>query len=294
MKRIAFIGLGNMGGPMAANLAKGGFEVVGFDLSQAAMTALEQAGGKSASSAHAATEGAEVVISMLPASQHVESLYLGEEGLFAQLSAGTLVLDSSTIAAETARHVADAATAKGILFMDTPVSGGVGAAKAGTLTFICGGSEAAFAQAKLVLEPMAKNIFHAGDSGSGQIAKICNNMLLAVLMAGTTEALALGVKNGLDPATLSEIIKQSSGSNWTLNVYNPWPGVMEGVPASNEYKGGFQVDLMAKDLGIAMDTAISSRASVPMGSLARNLFALHAQKGNGGLDFSSLQKLFAD
>lgn len=294
MTKIAFIGLGNMGGPMAQNLVKAGHEVTGFDLSDAALKELQGAGGKTASSAVDAAQGAEVVISMLPAGQHVESLYLGAEGLFSQLPAGTLVLDSSTIAADTARKVAAVAAEKKIRFMDTPVSGGVGGAKAGTLTFICGGDKEAFDQAKPVLEPMAKNIFHAGDAGAGQIAKICNNMLLAVLMAGTTESLAMGVKNGLDPAVLSEIIKQSSGGNWTLNVYNPWPGVMEGVPSSNNYNGGFQVDLMAKDLGLALDTAVASKSSVPMGSLARNLFALHAQKGNGGLDFSSIQKMFAE
>ncbi|WP_114418598.1 3-hydroxyisobutyrate dehydrogenase [Marinospirillum perlucidum] len=294
MTKIAFIGLGNMGGPMAQNLVKAGHDVTGFDLSDAALKELEAAGGKTASSAAAAVEGAEAVVSMLPAGQHVESLYLGDDGLFNQLPAGTLVLDSSTIAAETARKVAEVAAEKKIRFMDTPVSGGVGGAKAGTLTFICGGEKEAFDQAKPLLEPMAKNIFHAGEAGAGQIAKICNNMLLAVLMAGTTESLAMGVKNGLDPAVLSEIIKQSSGGNWTLNVYNPWPGVMEGVPSSNDYQGGFQVDLMAKDLGLAMDTAVGSKSSVPMGSLARNLFALHAQKGNGGLDFSSIQKMFAE
>jgi 3-hydroxyisobutyrate dehydrogenase len=294
MTKIAFIGLGNMGGPMAQNLVKAGHDVTGFDLSDAALKELEAAGGKTAASAADAVEGVEVVISMLPAGQHVEGLYLGEEGLFSQLPANTLVLDSSTIAAETARKVAAAAKEKQIRYMDTPVSGGVGGAKAGTLTFICGGDQDAFEQAKPILEPMAKATFHAGEAGAGQIAKICNNMLLAVLMAGTTESLAMGVKNGLDPAVLSEIMKQSSGGNWTLNVYNPWPGVMEGVPSSNDYNGGFQVDLMAKDLGLAMDTAIGSKSSVPMGSLARNLFALHAQKGNGGLDFSSIQKMFAE
>lgn len=294
MSKIAFIGLGNMGGPMAQNLVKAGHQVAGFDLSTDALKALEAAGGKAAASASAAAEGAEVVVSMLPAGQHVESLYLGDAGLFSQLAAGTLVIDSSTIAAETSRKVGKVAAEKGIRFIDAPVSGGVGGAKAGTLSFIVGGTQADFEAAKPILQNMGKNIFHAGDTGAGQIAKICNNMLLAILMAGTTEALAMGVKNGLDPAVLSEIMKQSSGGNWALNVYNPWPGVMEGVPASNNYQGGFQVDLMAKDLGLAWETALSSKTSIPMGSLARNLFALHAQKGNGGLDFSSIQKMFAE
>lgn len=294
MSKVAFIGLGNMGGPMAHNLVKAGHTVTGFDLSADALKALAAAGGTAASSAAEAVAGAEVVVSMLPASQHVAGLYLGEAGLFSQLPAGTLVIDSSTIAAETSRQVGKAAAEKGIKFLDAPVSGGVGGATAGTLSFIVGGSAADFAQAKPLLENMGKNIFHAGEAGAGQVAKACNNMLLAILMAGTTEALALGAKNGLDPAVLSEIMKQSSGANWVLNVYNPWPGVMEGVPASNNYKGGFQVDLMAKDLGLAWETALSSKSSIPMGSLARNLFALHAQKGNGGLDFSSIQQMFAE
>ena len=294
MSKVAFIGLGNMGGPMAHNLVKAGHTVTGFDLSADALKALAAAGGTAASSAAEAVAGAEVVVSMLPASQHVAGLYLGEAGLFSQLPAGTLVFDSATIAAETSRQVGKAAAEKGIKFLDAPVSGGVGGATAGTLSFIVGGSAADFAQAKPLLENMGKNIFHAGEAGAGQVAKACNNMLLAILMAGTTEALALGAKNGLDPAVLSEIMKQSSGANWVLNVYNPWPGVMEGVPASNNYQGGFQVDLMAKDLGLAWETALSSKSSIPMGSLARNLFVLHAQKGNGGLDFSSIQQMFAE
>lgn len=294
MSKVAFIGLGNMGGPMAHNLIKAGHSVTGFDLSADALKALDDAGGKSATTAAEAVQGAEVVVSMLPASQHVAGLYLGEAGLFSQLPAGTLVIDSSTIAAETSRQVGKAALEKGIKFIDAPVSGGVGGAKAGTLSFIVGGSKADFEQAEPLLKNMGKNIFHAGEAGAGQVAKACNNMLLSILMAGTTEALALGAKNGLDPAVLSEIMKQSSGANWVLNVYNPWPGVMEGVPASNGYQGGFQVDLMAKDLGLAWETALSSKSSIPMGSLARNLFALHAQKGNGGLDFSSIQQMFAE
>lgn len=294
MSKIAFIGLGNMGGPMAHNLVKAGHTVTGFDLSADALKALEEAGGKAAASALEAVTGVEVVVSMLPASHHVAGLYLGENGLFSQMPAGTLVIDSSTIASDTSREVGKAAAEKGIKFIDAPVSGGVGGAKAGTLSFIVGGSADDFAQAKPLLESMGKNIFHAGETGAGQVAKVCNNMLLSILMAGTTEALALGVKNGLDPAVLSEIMKQSSGGNWALNVYNPWPGVMDGVPASNNYQGGFQVDLMTKDLGLAWETALNSKSSIPMGSLARNLFALHAQKGKGTLDFSSIQQMFAD
>ena len=292
MAKITFIGLGNMGGPMAGNLVKAGHEVTVFDLSKDAVAALLSEGAKTADTAHEAANGAECVITMLPAGQHVEAVYLGDDGLLAKLPAGTLVIDSSTIAPETARGVAEVARAKDIPFLDAPVSGGVGGAKAGTLTFICGGSEEAFNKAKPILDAMGKNIFHAGDHGSGQVAKICNNMLLAILMSGTSEALALGVKNGLDPAVLSEIMKQSSGGNWALNVYNPWPGVMEGVPASRNYEGGFLVNLMTKDLGLAFDNAVKNQASIPMGSLARNLFQLHAGQGNGGLDFSSIQRLY--
>ncbi|MBI48469.1 MAG: 3-hydroxyisobutyrate dehydrogenase [Marinobacter sp.] len=292
MAKITFIGLGNMGGPMAGNLVKAGHEVTVFDLSKDAVAALVSEGAKTADTAHEAANGAECVITMLPAGQHVEAVYLGDDGLLAKLPAGTLVIDSSTIAPETARGVAEVARAKDIPFLDAPVSGGVGGAKAGTLTFICGGSEEAFNKAKPILDAMGKNIFHAGDHGSGQVAKICNNMLLAILMSGTSEALALGVKNGLDPAVLSEIMKQSSGGNWALNVYNPWPGVMEGVPASRNYEGGFLVNLMTKDLGLAFENAVKNQASIPMGSLARNLFQLHAGQGNGGLDFSSIQRLY--
>ncbi|MEP5177654.1 3-hydroxyisobutyrate dehydrogenase [Marinobacter alexandrii] len=292
MATITFIGLGNMGGPMASNLVKAGHNVTVFDLSKEAVQALVSEGAKTADTAHEAAQGAECVITMLPAGQHVEAVYLGDDGLLAKLPEGTLVIDSSTIAPETARGVAEEAKARNIPFLDAPVSGGVGGAKAGTLTFICGGADDTFAKAKPILEAMGKNIFHAGPHGSGQVAKICNNMMLAILMAGTSEALALGVKNGLDPAVLSEIMKQSSGGNWALNVYNPWPGVMENAPASRNYEGGFLVNLMTKDLGLAFDNAVKNQASIPMGSLARNLFSIHAGQGNGTLDFSSIQRLY--
>ncbi|TFH84693.1 3-hydroxyisobutyrate dehydrogenase, partial [Billgrantia azerbaijanica] len=220
--------------------------------------------------------------SMLPAGVHVRGLYLGRDGqagLLDALDGKPLLIDASTISPDDARVVGEAAAERGLTYLDAPVSGGVGGAKAGTLTFIVGGAEAGFAQAKPVLEGMGKNIFHAGEVGAGQVAKICNNMLLGILMSGTAEALALGVKNGLDPAVLSEIMKQSSGGNWALNVYNPWPGVMEGSAASRDYQGGFLTDLMAKDLGLAWELALGSKATVPMGSQARNLFALHSAQG---------------
>ena len=293
--KIAFIGLGNMGAPMAHNLVKAGHEVSVFDLVEAAMKHLESAGARACASAQSAASGAEVVISMLPAGQHVRRLYLGRDdspGLFDALEGKPLIIDASTISPEDARAVGAGAEQRGLTYLDAPVSGGVGGAQAGTLTFIVGGSEAGFDQARPVLEAMGKNIFHAGEVGAGQVAKICNNMLLGILMSGTAEALALGVKNGLDPAVLSEIMKQSSGGNWALNVYNPWPGVMQGSAASRDYQGGFLTDLMAKDLGLAWELALGCKATVPMGSQARNLFALHASQGNGGLDFSSIQKLY--
>lgn len=292
MATISFIGLGNMGGPMASNLLRAGHSVTVFDLSEDAVAALVAEGAKTAETAHAAAAQAECVITMLPAGEHVEAVYLGEHGLLASLPAGTLVIDSSTIAPETARGVAQAATACGIAFLDAPVSGGVGGAKAGTLTFICGGEADTFARAEPILSDMGKNIFHAGPHGAGQVAKICNNMLLAILMSGTSEALALGAKNGLDPSVLSEIMKQSSGGNWALNVYNPWPGVMETAPASRDYQGGFLVKLMNKDLGLALDNAVKHHAPVPMGALARNLYELHAGQGNQDLDFSSIQRFY--
>ena len=227
---IAFIGLGNMGAPMAENLLKAGYKLSVYDLSADATQRLQQAGANVADSPKDAASNAQVVISMLPAGKHVHSVYLGEDGangLLAELPKGTLVIDSSTIAAADARLVAEAASKLGIDFLDAPVSGGTGGAIAGSLTFIVGGSAEAFAKAEPILAVMGKNIFHAGEHGAGQVAKICNNMLLGILMAGTAEAINLGVKNGLDPKVLSDIMLQSSGRNWTLEVYNPYPQVLD-------------------------------------------------------------------
>jgi len=288
MATIAFIGLGNMGGPMATNLLKAGHKVTVFDLVPAAVAELVAQGASTADTALAAVKDVDFVISMLPAGRHVESVYLGDNGLLGAVKKTTIIMDSSTIDAATARKVGAAAKDKGIGFMDTPVSGGVAAAAAGTLAFMCGGDSATFEKGKTILQAMGKNIFHAGDNGAGQVAKICNNMLLSVLMIGTSEALRLGVDNGLDASKLSEIMLASSGRNWSLEVYNPYPGVMEKSPASNDYKPGFMVDLMCKDLGLAMETAIQSASATPMGALARNLYTAHQSKGNGQLDFSSI------
>ncbi len=292
--KIAFIGLGHMGGPMAHNLRKAGHELAAFDLSADACRHWGGQGLPIAASAEEAVRGAEAVISMLPASQHVEALYLGNggPGLLARIAPGTLVIDSSTIAAASSRKVAAAAAQTGIACIDAPVSGGTGGAIAGTLTFMVGAAAEDLERARPLLEKMGQNIFHAGEAGAGQTAKICNNMLLGILMVGTSEALALGVANGLDAKVLSEIMRRSSGGNWALEKYNPMPGVMEGVPASKGYAGGFGTDLMLKDLGLAQESATAVRAATPLGGLARSLYAAHSLAGHGGLDFSSVIHLF--
>ena len=288
MATVGFIGLGNMGGPMASNLAKAGHKVKAFDLSEEALKAVVADGAQAAKTAEEAIDGAEFVVSMLPADRHVKGVYLGDNGLINKLSKDQLVIDCSTISSDTAMFVGEELEKAGIAFIDAPVSGGVGGAKAGTLTFICGGTESNVDRARTVLNDMGKNVFRAGDVGAGQIAKICNNMLLSVLMVGTSEALQLGKANGLDPKVLSEIMLASSGRNWTLEVYNPCPGVMENVPSSNDYQGGFLVDLMAKDLGLAQQTALESGATTPMGSLTRNLYHSWSEQGHGRQDFSSI------
>lgn len=291
MTNIAFIGLGNMGGPMAQNLLKAGHALQAHDLAPAALDAARAAGAAVAADPAEAVSGAEVVVSMLPASRHVESLYLGADGLLAQIAPGALVIDCSTIAPASSRKLAEAAQARGLQFIDAPVSGGTAGAAAGTLTFIVGGEAAALERARPILSVMGRNIFHAGGHGAGQVAKIANNMLLAIHMAGTAEALALGVANGLDPKVLSEIMVKSSGRNWSLEQYNPWPGVMDGVPASRDYQGGFGSALMLKDLGLAAEASVASGSAVPLGELVRNLYALHAQQA-AAQDFSSIVKLY--
>ncbi|TRY32548.1 3-hydroxyisobutyrate dehydrogenase [Aliiglaciecola sp. M165] len=294
MANIGFIGLGNMGGPMAANLVEAGHLVRVFDLSSDAVNSLVEKGAVAAKNAAEVVNDADVVISMLPAGKHVEALYLDEQnGLIHTLNDKTLVVDSSTIDAATAQKVGDALVQKGIGFVDAPVSGGVGGALAGTLTFIVGGSAEQFKRVEPILQNMGKNIFHAGDVGAGQIAKICNNMLLSVLMAGTSEALQMAIDNGLDPKVMSDIMLQSSGRNWTLELYNPCPNVMPNVPSSNGYQGGFMVDLMRKDLGLALDTALKSQSATPMGALAQSLFSMHSMQGNGSRDFSSIFEMFS-
>ncbi|NNL57714.1 MAG: 3-hydroxyisobutyrate dehydrogenase [Pseudomonadales bacterium] len=293
MEKVAFIGLGNMGSGMAANLVRSGFQVVAFDLAQAALEAATAAGCKTVSSAVEAVSGADFVVSMLPSGAIVERVYIDDDKLLDTLPASTLVIDCSTVAAKNSQRVAAAAAQRGIRAIDAPVSGGVAAAAAGTLSFMCGGSEEACDAARPVLGAMGSHIFRAGDAGAGQTAKICNNMLLAVHMIGTCEALQLGVDNGLDPATLSEIMRNSSGGNWSLEMYNPYPGVMPKVPASRNYEGGFMNRLMLKDLGLALESASASHSAAPMGSLARSLYALHAGQGHLDKDFSGIMQLFS-
>ena len=292
--KIAFIGLGHMGGPMALNLHKAGHEVRAFDLSKAACEQLAASGVPIATDAFAAVQDAEAVITMLTASHHVDGLFFGangQPGLLAHIAKGTLVIDSSTIAAATSQKVAKAAEAQGVQFIDAPVSGGTGGAIAGTLTFMVGGDAAALERARPLLEKMGKNIFHAGAVGAGQTAKICNNMLLGILMVGTSEAIALGVANGLDPKVLSEIMRRSSGGNWALEVYNPYPGVQEASAATRGYTGGFGTALMLKDLGLSQENAMAVKASTPLGGMARAIYAAHSLAGHGGEDFSSVIKM---
>ncbi len=294
-KKIAFFGLGNMGGPMAANLVKAGFDVCAFDLQPASVTKAVEDGCSAAGSEKEAVAGADFVISMLPNGAIAESLYIEGAGLLDLVEPSALLIDCSTVAASSSRRIGEEAKKRNIRAIDAPVSGGVAGAEAGTLAFMCGGEAADVEAAREVLVHIGANIFHAGASGAGQIAKICNNMLLAVHMIGTAESLQLGVDNGLDPAVLSEIMLKSSGCNWSLEKYNPYPGVMDGVPASRDYQGGFMVKLMQKDLGLAMEAALGSRSSTPMGALANSLYGLHENTGGeqqAELDFSSIQQMF--
>ncbi|MGR5076631.1 3-hydroxyisobutyrate dehydrogenase [Photobacterium swingsii] len=297
MNTIAFIGLGNMGSPMVKNLLKAGCSVRVFDINEAAAKALSPLGAVVTHSLEDVVKGVDTVITMLPAGEHVRAVYLGDHhggvGLLNMVSANTFLIDSSTIDPDSARLVANEAHNKALEFVDAPVSGGVTGAEAGTLTFIVGGSNIGFQQAQQVLQHVGKNIFHAGQAGDGQMAKICNNLMLGIQMSGACEALSLGIDNGLDPKVLSDIMLQSSGRNWALELYNPCPGVMPNVPASNQYQPGFMSKLMLKDLGLGADAALKSQSAIPMGSLARNLYAFHNARGNEALDFSSIFKMYS-
>lgn len=289
MARIAFIGLGNMGGGMAANLAKGGHDVRAFDLSAEALDKARAAGCLPADSAAAAAEGAEAVVTMLPAGAHVAEVY--ETALFGAAPAGALLIDCSTIDVATARQVAEAATLKGLVAVDAPVSGGIAAANAGTLTFMVGGSAEGFSRAEPILSLMGKTVIHAGTSGAGQAAKICNNMLLGASMVATCETFLLARKLGLDPQTFFDIASKASGQCWSMTSYCPLPGVGPETPADRDYQGGFATGLMLKDLKLAVQAAAGANASVPMGAEAMALYQAFANSGGAGLDFSAIIRM---
>ncbi len=286
---IGFIGLGNMGAPMAHNLLKAGHQLSVFDLNAAAVDNLVGAGALPVDSPTAIAQGnAELIITMLPAAPHVKSVYLGENGLIASSRAGVMLIDCSTIDPHSAREVAKAAAEHGNPMLDAPVSGGTGGAAAGTLTFMVGGSDADFDRAQPILAAMGKNIVHCGAAGNGQVAKVANNMLLGISMIGVAEAMALGVALGMDAKTLAGVINTSSGRCWSSDTYNPFPGVLDNVPSSRGYSGGFGSDLMLKDLGLATEAAKQVRQPVVLGALAQQLYQSFSAQGHGGLDFSAI------
>ena len=290
--RIAFIGLGNMGGGMAANLVKAGHEVRAFDLSEAALAKAEERGATRATDAAAAVEGAEAVITMLPAGKHVADVY--RSAVFGKAPAAALLLDCSTIDVATAKAVAGEAQAAGYAMVDAPVSGGIAAAEGGTLTFMVGGSDEAFARARPILDQMGKAVIQAGASGSGQAAKIVNNMLLGVTMAGTCEAFVLATKLGLDPQVFFDISSKASGQSWSMTSYCPLPGVGPETPADRDYEGGFAAQLMLKDLALAMEAAQGAGAYTPMGGEAEALYRRFVARGGGPKDFSALIRMIDD
>jgi 3-hydroxyisobutyrate dehydrogenase len=293
MARIGFIGLGNMGLPMAINLIKAGHQVEGVDLNAAAVGKLKDAGGTPVETAKIVAARCDVVITMLPAGQHVRDTYLGANGIIENANAGTLLIDSSTIDVETARAVAAAAEKKGLLMIDAPVSGGVGGASAGTLTFMCGGSPQAFARAQPILEKMGKTIVHAGGAGNGQAAKICNNMVLGISMIAVSEAFVLAEKLGLDHQKLFDISSKSSGQCWSMTTYCPVPGPVPTSPANRDYQAGFTAAMMLKDLKLAQDAAKASKATTPLGAEAAKLYERYAGK-EAGKDFSGVIRMIRD
>ena len=285
---IAFIGLGNMGAPMARNLLKAGHSLHLFDLNQSVLAELAQLGGTISASPRDAAQGAELVITMLPAAAHVRSVWLGEEGVLAGIGAGVPAVDCSTIDPQTARDVAAAAAKQGVALADAPVSGGTGGAAAGTLTFMVGATPELFATLQPVLAQMGRNIVHCGAVGTGQIAKICNNLLLGISMVGVSEAMALGDALGIDTQVLARIINSSTGRCWSSEAYNPWPGVVETAPASRGYTGGFGAELMLKDLGLATEAARQAHQPVVLGAVAQQLYQAMSLRGEGGQDFSAI------
>lgn len=288
--KIAFIGLGNMGGGMAANLVKAGHDVHAFDLAEAALARAKESGCATYTSVQEAVQGADAVVSMVPNGGIVKSVYAAD--VIGQAPTSALLLDCSTIDVATAREVAALAADAGYAMVDAPVSGGIAAANGGTLTFMVGGTNEAFARGEPILAAMGKAVIHAGASGAGQAAKICNNMLLGISMIGTCEAFALAEKLGLEPERFFEIASKSSGQCWSLTSYSPWPGPVEAAPSNRNYEGGFLTSLMLKDLKLAQEAAARSGATAPLGAQAEALYALFDGLGYGAKDFSAMLQLF--
>ncbi len=291
MSRIAFIGLGNMGSGMAANLLKAGHAVSAFDLNAEAVAAAVSKGAEGAASVAEAAAGADAVVTMLPAGQHVRKVYEAADGVFASAKADAVLIDCSTIDVDTARAVGAAAAAKGFDFVDAPVSGGVAAAEGGALTFMVGGPESAFARAQPILDAMGKAVIHAGGAGAGQAAKICNNMLLAICMIGTSEAFNLAEKLGLDPQVFFDISSKASGQSWSMTSYCPVPGPVPAAPSNRDYKPGFAAPMMLKDLRLAREAAQSAGAKTPLGDHAEALYARFVEGGGKNLDFSGVIRM---
>jgi 3-hydroxyisobutyrate dehydrogenase len=291
MTSIAFIGLGNMGGPMAANLVKAGHSVTGFDLSGASRAAAEAAGIRIAPDAVAAAADAEAIVTMLPAGKHVRAVWAE---ILPHARKGAILIDSSTIDVESARAVHHLADKAGLLSLDAPVSGGVGGANAGTLTFMVGGSDAAYAKGLPLLEAMGRRIVHCGGAGAGQAAKICNNMILGISMIAVGEAFVLAEKLGLSHRALFDVASTSSGQCWSLTTYCPVPGPVPTSPANNDYKPGFAADLMLKDLRLSQEAATAAGAGTPLGAAATELYARFADSGQGGTDFSGIIRMLRE
>ena len=288
MARIGFIGLGNMGLPMAQNLIKAGHQVEGVDVNPAAVAKLVAAGGASAEFAKVAAARADVVITMLPAGAHVREVYRGPNGIVDNANEGTLLIDCSTIDVETARAVASAAEKKGLMMLDAPVSGGVGGATAGTLTFMVGGSAQGFTRAESILQKMGKTIVHAGGAGNGQAAKICNNMILGVSMIAVSEAFVLAEKLGLEHQKLFDIASKSSGQCWSMTTYCPVPGPVPTSPANRDYQAGFTAAMMLKDLRLAQEAAKAAGAKTELGADAERIYSAYVASGEAGRDFSGI------
>nr|CAB3252808.1 3-hydroxyisobutyrate dehydrogenase, mitochondrial-like [Phallusia mammillata] len=283
-----------MGGPMALNLLKSDHKVVAYDVMDAATKAIADAGAEIASTPSAVAQKASQIITMLPNSSHVEEVYMGKNGILESVQDGSILIDSSTIHPASSKKVAEAAAAKSAFYMDAPVSGGVGAAKAATLTFMVGGEKEPFEKAEKLLAHVGKNVVHCGAVGNGQAAKICNNMLLAISMIGVSEAMNLGMRLGLDSKVLAGIVNTSSGRCWSSDTYNPVPGVLEGVPSSNNYQGGFGTALMYKDLGLAQLAASDMNAQTPLGASAHQIYRMLCEKGYGSKDFSAIYKYLSE